>query len=62
MANPPIYITGNQNKAGYLARILGVELEYYKLTLDEIQSVDPLEVIEPKVKQPYELLCVVCQD
>jgi len=52
----PVFITGNQNKADYLARILGVELEHHKLDLDEIQSINPEEVIEHKVKQAYEIL------
>jgi len=52
----PIYITGNQNKVAYLAKTLGIELEHHKLDLDEIQSLDPYEVIEHKVKQAYELL------
>jgi len=56
MTKLPIYITGNQNKADYLARMLGVTLEHHKLELDEIQSADPKEVIEHKVKQAYELL------
>jgi inosine triphosphate pyrophosphatase len=56
VSKQPIFITGNQNKANYLARILGVELEHHKLDLDEIQSIDPLEVIEHKVKQAYEIL------
>lgn len=56
MAKHPIYITGNQKKADYLARILGVDLEHHKLDLDEIQTVDPAELIEHKVKQAYEIL------
>lgn len=56
MAKLPIYITGNQNKADYLARILGIELAHYKLDLDEIQSVSQEEIIEHKVKQAYEIL------
>jgi non-canonical purine NTP pyrophosphatase (RdgB/HAM1 family) len=56
VSKQPIFITGNQNKADYLARILGIELEHHKLDLDEIQSVDPKEVIEHKVKQAYEIL------
>ena len=56
MAKHPIFITGNQNKADYLARILGVDLEHHKLDLDEIQTVDPQELIEHKVKQAYSIL------
>jgi len=56
VSKSPIYITGNQNKADYLARILGIELEHHKLDLDEIQSIDPEEVVIHKVKQAYAIL------
>lgn len=49
----PIFITGNQDKADYLAKILGVLLEHQKLDLDEIQSLDVDEIITHKVKQAY---------
>lgn len=52
----PIFITGNQNKADYLAASLGFALEHEKINLDEIQSADPREVIEHKVKQAYEII------
>lgn len=51
----PIFITGNQNKADYLARLLGIELEHRKIELDEIQSVNLDEVVSHKVKQAYEI-------
>lgn len=56
MSKHPFFITGNQHKADYLARILGIPLEHHKLDLDEIQSVDPVEIVEHKVKQAYEIL------
>jgi len=52
----PIFITGNQNKADYLSKTIGVTLEHQKLDLDEIQSADPKVVIEHKVKQAYDLI------
>lgn len=52
----PIFITGNQNKADYLAKTLGIELEHQKLELDEIQSANPFEIIEHKVRQAYALI------
>lgn len=52
----PIFITGNQNKADYLAKTLGIALEHQKLDLDEIQSADPYEIIEHKVRQAYSLV------
>jgi len=44
------------NKVAYLKKALGIELEHHKLDLDEIQSVDPIEVIEHKVKQAFNVL------
>ena len=48
------FITGNKNKADYLAEYLGFPLEHVKLDLDEIQSLDPKAVIRHKVRQAYE--------
>ncbi len=56
MTNLPIYITGNEHKAAFLAKLLGLDLEYHKLSLDEIQSPDPRAVIEHKVRQAYNIL------
>ena len=56
MYSYPVYITGNENKAKFLAKLLGIELDYHKLALDEIQSTIPEEVIEHKVRQAYEIL------
>lgn len=52
----PVFITGNQNKADYLAKILGIELEHQKVDLDEIQSSDPTKIIEHKVRQAYDII------
>lgn len=48
------FITGNQNKADYLAKYLGHPVEHIKLDLDEIQSLDIKEIVEHKVRQAYE--------
>src|SRR3989344_1261418 len=48
------FITGNQNKADYLARFLGFPVEHQKLDLDELQSLDLKEIVEHKVKQAFE--------
>ena len=48
------FITGNQNKADYLAKYLGHPVDHVKLDLDEIQSVDLKEIVEHKVRQAYE--------
>lgn len=49
----PVFITGNADKAAYLAKHLGVTLEYQRLELDEIQSVSLEEIVAHKVKQAY---------
>lgn len=49
-----IFITGNQNKADYLAKFLWFSIEHQKIDLDEIQSLDLREIVEHKVKQAYE--------
>lgn len=49
-----IFITGNQNKADYLARYLGFVVKHIKLDLDEIQSLDLKKIVEHKVRQAYE--------
>jgi inosine triphosphate pyrophosphatase len=50
------FITGNQNKADYLAKYLGLPVKHIKLDLDEIQSLDLKEIVEHKVRQAYELI------
>ncbi len=52
----PTFITGNQNKADFLARNLGHKLAHHKLDLDELQSLDRRAVIEHKVRQAYDIL------
>jgi inosine/xanthosine triphosphate pyrophosphatase family protein len=51
-----IFITGNENKANFLAQNLGIELEHISIDLDEIQSLDPHKVVDHKVRQAYKLL------
>lgn len=50
------FITGNQDKADYLAKYLGFPVEHIKLDLDELQSLDLHQIVEHKVKQAYEHL------
>ena len=50
------FITGNENKARLLSKLLGMEIEYHKLALDEIQSPDPEAVVRHKVLQAYDVL------
>jgi inosine triphosphate pyrophosphatase len=56
MAELPIFITGNQNKADHLAKSLGITLEHQKVDLDEIQSMSLGEIVTHKVKQAYGLV------
>lgn len=50
------FITGNQNKADFLAKWLGHPVEHHKLDLDELQSLDLHEIVEYKARQAYEAL------
>lgn len=52
--NKPLFVTGNVNKARHIANLLGIEIENRALDLDEIQSKNPKEVIERKVRDAYE--------
>ena len=46
----PTFITGNQSKADYLAKYLGLPIEHQKVDLEEIQSLDLREVVELEFK------------
>lgn len=50
------FITGNQDKANYLAKYLGLPVEHLKLDLDEIQSLELKEIVEQKVRQAYQII------
>ena len=50
------FITGNQNKADYLAKYLGYPVKHKKVDLDEIQSLDLRAIVEHKVRQAYEIV------
>jgi non-canonical purine NTP pyrophosphatase (RdgB/HAM1 family) len=49
-----VFITGNTQKAEYLAKYLGHPIDHIKVELDEIQSLDLREVVRHKVLQAYE--------
>ncbi|MEO5948886.1 MAG: non-canonical purine NTP pyrophosphatase [Candidatus Saccharimonas sp.] len=51
----PVFITGNQSKAEYLSRQLGVELGHRKVDLDELQSTDLHTIVEHKLRQAYDV-------
>jgi non-canonical purine NTP pyrophosphatase (RdgB/HAM1 family) len=48
------FITGNQSKADYLAKSLGIPVKHVKLDLEELQSMDLHKIVEHKVRQAYE--------
>ncbi len=50
------FITGNQDKADYLARHLGFHIDHVKIDLDEIQSLSLEEVARHKAVQAYDYL------
>jgi XTP/dITP diphosphohydrolase len=51
-----IFITGNQHKADFLAKHLGLPVAHHKLDLEEVQSLDPHTVVEYKARQAYKIL------
>ena len=55
MSKLPTFITGNQSKADYLSRQLGIQLDHEKVDLDEIQSTDLHKIVEHKLKQAYDV-------
>lgn len=56
MTRLPVFITGNQSKADYLSRQLGVTLEHRKVDLDELQSTDLHVIVEHKLRQAYDII------
>jgi len=56
MALDLVFITGNQNKADFLAKWLGHPIEHHKLDLDELQSLDLRAIVEHKARQAYDIL------
>lgn len=52
----PVFVTGNQHKAAYLERQLGVRLRHVTLELDELQSTDLHAIVAHKLKQAYAIV------
>lgn len=50
------FITGNENKARYVAQWLGKDVPHHKFDLDELQTLDLRELVTHKAKQAYNLL------
>ena len=50
------FITGNKIKADHLARYLDYPVNHQSVDLEEIQSLDPDEIVTHKVRQAYDLV------
>ena len=50
-----VYVTGNPHKAKYFNKMVGLSLQHKKFDVDEIQSLDSVEIIKHKAKQAYKL-------
>ena len=53
MTNIPTFITGNQHKADYFSRQMGVDIPHQKVELDELQSTDLHVIVKLKLEQAY---------
>jgi inosine triphosphate pyrophosphatase len=51
-----VFITGNQHKADYLAKWLGLPVPHQKASVDELQSLDLRAIVEHKARGAYALL------
>lgn len=51
-----VFVTGNDHKAKYFSKMVGIDLDRVKIDLDEVQSLELKEVVEHKVKQAYKEL------
>ena len=49
-----VFITGNQHKADYFAKLMGLPIAHQKVELDELQSLDLHEIVEHKARRAYE--------
>lgn len=47
------FITGNQGKADYFSRQMGMNIPHIKVELDELQSLDLHEIVRHKLQQAY---------
>ncbi len=54
MSKSPVFITGNQNKADYLSRQMGMQIDHVKIDLDELQSTDLHVIVKHKLEQAYQ--------
>lgn len=50
------FITGNQNKADYLSRQMGIDIPHVKVELEELQSLDLHKIVGHKLQQAYKVV------
>ena len=50
------FITGNQGKADFLAKYLGLEIAHQEVDIEEIQSLNLNEIAENKARQAYAVI------
>ena len=51
-----VFVTGNKNKAKHLSDLLGIEIDYHDIELQEIQSMDVVEVAREKAIRAYDII------
>lgn len=51
-----VFVTGNQHKADYLQQWLDMDhpVEHQKVSVDELQSLDPMEIVAHKARMAYQ--------
>lgn len=50
------FVTGNEKKAAYLSKLLGLPVEHHRVHIDEIQNTDVAQLVAHKAKQAYKIL------
>lgn len=48
-----VFVTGNEHKAKWLSRMVGIKLPHEKVDVEEIQSLDLREIIEHKARTAF---------
>jgi non-canonical purine NTP pyrophosphatase (RdgB/HAM1 family) len=51
-----VFVTGNQNKAKYFSKLIGMTIEHHAANVNEIQNLDLIEVATHKAKEAYKQL------
>lgn len=48
-----VFVTGNPKKAANFSRFMGLEIDHHAADIDEIQTLNPRELVEHKARQAY---------